>query len=412
MARLNLRPFLPLFLAAAGCGQEFIGDELDELGDGETAADTDPGTDPGTNPDPEPDPEPAPDYEDLTELEYATLRAQLYCEAVRACEPDAACNIVPGTFMAGDCEGYSRVQASTCLTDADNMLAAMNASPSESECVAAMNPVSCGAVLFTDESKETCIPPGNEEGRPIREQGHALLPTLVSGNGWAQGDCDLHNDRAARAWTRAAQSEHGSIPAFARLSQELMAHAAPPQLIARCHAAALDEIAHAQLCLDMARSFGAGEIDFGALPMPKPRVATLEELALEALEEGCLGEGVAAMRARISAERSSGKVSAVLTQIAEDETRHAELAWATLDWMLGQDASLAPILTARLAQLEAQREVVDPSTDGPMLERFGLLQGSTRAAVSNAVLDQIIAPTLRCLIAKHTRAQASAAAVA
>jgi hypothetical protein len=407
MARLNLRPFLPLFLAAAGCTQSLVIEEdFPEVGDEDAV----PETDPDTEADPDAEAEEGPLYEDLTEDEYTLLRRDLYCEAIWACEPDAACDLSPLTFASDECSAFVPEQAATCLTDVDNMLAALSASPSEDECVAAMHPLSCAFVMVADEASDTCFPPSEEEGRPIREQGSALLPTIVSGNAWAQADCDLQNDAAAKAWTRAAQSEHGSIPAFARLSQELMAHAAPPQLIARCHAAALDEIAHARLCLEMARSFGAGEIDFGALAMPTPRIPTLEQLALEALEEGCFGEGVAAMRAHVSVERCAGQVAETLSQIAEDETRHAQLAWATLDWMLGKDASLAPILIARLEQLSAQRLAVEPASDGPNLERFGLLQRSTRAAVSNAVLDQIIAPTLRCLIAKHTHASAQAIA--
>ena len=56
----------------------------------------------------------------------------------------------------------------------------------------------------------------------------------------------------AMHWEAAATAEHASVAAFARHSMQLMALAAPMQLIRDAHEAALDEIRHARLSFALA----------------------------------------------------------------------------------------------------------------------------------------------------------------
>ncbi len=121
-----------------------------------------------------------------------------------------------------------------------------------------------------------------------------------------------------------ASAEQESVPAFARVALQLWAHGAPPELIARAHQAALEEIDHA-------RRLGA---DFGALPLPKLEVGTLTELAVESLKDGVWGEGRAAAAA---AKRAELETDPALREhwavIARDELRHAELARDVVRWV-------------------------------------------------------------------------------
>lgn len=387
MTRYNLAPFLTLFLAAAGCdGADDLDAEygINNAGDEENDA----------------------LYENVDSVDFAQLRAQLYCEALHACEPDAECAPNSWRWRADECESYDAVQGAECLTAADNMVNSLTGGSSANACVDAMNPIECNGVIYADVDKASCDTFDEEGGRPIRDAGEVLLPEIVNGKAWSNTEAGpTEHQAAARVWLRAAQSEHGSIAAFSRLSQELMAHGAPPELIIRCHTAALDEIAHARMCLEVARSFGAGDVDFGAVPMPTPRSARLAELACEALEEGCVEEGIAAVRARVASDRCDGAISDTLRTIADDETRHAQLAWATLDWMLGEDPSLALTLVAHLDGLRRRRPAARPGEAGPNLESFGLLGAADRSAIRQDVVEQIVAPTLRSLIAKHAHAQ-------
>ena len=59
-------------------------------------------------------------------------------------------------------------------------------------------------------------------------------------------DLSLLNKRARHLLEKAAQEEHASIAAFARLTLQLMALGAPPELISASIRAQADELSHAQ----------------------------------------------------------------------------------------------------------------------------------------------------------------------
>src|SRR5262249_21588545 len=142
--------------------------------------------------------------------------------------------------------------------------------------------------------------------------------------------------RAALAahWEREAAFEHASVAAFARASLALLAAGAPPDLVAATHAAAIDEIEHARLGYALASAYGAEPRGPAALPAAAPPFSgSLEDLAVETLIDACAGESAAALALReaSAAVRDEG-VRAVLSRIADDEERHAELAFRTVAW--------------------------------------------------------------------------------
>jgi hypothetical protein len=79
---------------------------------------------------------------------------------------------------------------------------------------------------------------------------------------------------------------------------------------------------------------------------------SFSELARTTFVEACVGETLGAIDARERAAAASPALRAVLLRIADDEERHAELAWATLAWavrMGGEEARHA--LESTLAEL-------------------------------------------------------------
>jgi hypothetical protein len=120
--------------------------------------------------------------------------------------------------------------------------------------------------------------------------------------------------------------EHASVAAFARLSLSLLAFGAPPDLVARAHEAALDEIRHAQISFARA---GGGAIGPGPCPAFAELRAhrSLVELAEETFVDGCVGETIASLKLRLH-----GDGDATLREMARDEERHAELAWRIVEW--------------------------------------------------------------------------------
>lgn len=71
---------------------------------------------------------------------------------------------------------------------------------------------------------------------------------------------------AARRWLAAARDEHASIGTFGRLALELLDLGAEADLVRRAHAAALDEIRHAEACLRLASRHGAGQVAIARMP--------------------------------------------------------------------------------------------------------------------------------------------------
>jgi hypothetical protein len=182
-------------------------------------------------------------------------------------------------------------------------------------------------------------------GRPLLHEGRARFAPARRGAGWSAGGLAVDRsglspataERLGRAWLRDALAEHASVASFARFALELMALAAPAELVQAAHRAALDEVVHARLCFALAESYlGAplapGPIDLGgAVAVSSDACEVAERLA----REGCVGETLSAMdlgeRLRQARDPAVRRVLAVL---ARDETRHAELAWRALAWLV------------------------------------------------------------------------------
>jgi hypothetical protein len=219
--------------------------------------------------------------------------------------------------------------------------------------------VDCGPVVeggnccyLIKEQPQVC-PPG---GRPFFIGEEARTAAAAPGDrGWGEGEAppstaDLDAaERAAlaEAWTSAALDEHASIASFSRFSLELMAMGAPADLVAQAHRAALDEVRHARLCFALAEGYRGHAIapsrfPFGASVDLSSDLATL---AAATAREGCIGETVSALIAAEQLARAQDPaVRRALAAIAEDEARHAELAWRTVAWAIeegGEDVRAA-----------------------------------------------------------------------
>lgn len=155
----------------------------------------------------------------------------------------------------------------------------------------------------------------------------------------------------------AAHLEAASVPAFARLARELAAHGAPRRLVRAAAAACADEVRHARTMSRLANLRGATPANV-LLDDAAPAVRPLLAVAIENAVEGCVRETFGALSAlhqgRAAADRA---IARALRRIAEDETRHAELAFSVARWI---DARLSPPERAavRAAQTAAARELV------------------------------------------------------
>ncbi len=199
---------------------------------------------------------------------------------------------------------------------------------------------------------------GGCTGRPLRHRGRTLRAAPEPGEGWiaaggpdASGLSDADRETLAELWLAQASEEHASIAAFSKLSIALQAMGAPPELLRRTHRAALEEIAHATLCYSAAQAYAGRPLSPGAMPelLRAEEGPSLQRMAIESLEDGCLGEGISALEADYRLSRATDPVvRRTLAAIARDEAGHAALAWDVLEWCLraGGDPERRAVLRA------------------------------------------------------------------
>jgi len=131
-----------------------------------------------------------------------------------------------------------------------------------------------------------------------------------------------------------AHLEAASVPAFERLLAELRAHGAPEALQSAALRAIDDERRHAELMQAQARRCA---VSVRAVEIEPLQPRSLFAMAVENVVEGCVRETWAALVAMHQAQAAEDpRVRALMAEIAADETRHAELAWAVDAWVRTQ----------------------------------------------------------------------------
>jgi len=201
---------------------------------------------------------------------------------------------------------------------------------------------------------------GMAHGRPLRVGRRRVTPAIRATQDWSKGpEPDTTNlDAATREaltelWLHDAKAEHASVPAFARVAWQLAALGAPPDLIARTHQSALEEIDHAQRCFALASSYAQTalgpmsmpELTTGMGKLPRDRVRALTAIATETLADGALLESYSAALARVGLDDVvDAAARETLERIALDETGHAELAWDIIAFCV--DAGGSPVVRA------------------------------------------------------------------
>ena len=199
-------------------------------------------------------------------------------------------------------------------------------------------------------------------GRPLRASDGIVVAPAVRRDDWLAASLltvsALPDATRAAQWLVDAAAEHASVASFARASLQLLALGAPADLVSDVHAAALDEIAHARTCYALAARRGATTNGPGPLAVDRaPLATTLEGFVRDTFLDGCVAETLAAIDVRRRAEDGDAIERAALIAIADDEDRHAELAWRMLAWAVRGGGA-----TARAALATALRDLA-PSDD-------------------------------------------------
>jgi hypothetical protein len=159
--------------------------------------------------------------------------------------------------------------------------------------------------------------------------------------------------------------------------------------------------------MGLAAAYGDAPVAPGPFPFAgRVEVAAhLADIAARAVREGCIGETLAAILAAEQLARATDPaVRAALAIIAEDEARHAELAWRTVAWAIesGGAAVLAAVTNA-FAEAMAELPVLEET--GPFEEALadhGRLDAtSAREALTRAMAD-VVRPAAKALLGGRT----------
>lgn len=181
------------------------------------------------------------------------------------------------------------------------------------------------------------------DGRPFLVQGERRVASVFGAD---------QADAAPGEWLASARLEHASVAAFARLTLQLMSLGAPAELLRDVQLAALDELRHADFFFELASRQAGQRLEPGALDV----AGALDDFSLAGLIEsnlleGCIGETLAAEQLRERAARSSdAALQAELLQIADDETRHAALAFRILRWCRERAPELTRAVLSRVLE--------------------------------------------------------------
>jgi hypothetical protein len=244
-------------------------------------------------------------------------------------------------------------------------------------------------------------------GNAARGDWRALIaaPSLESLDEQTRGELGSY-------WAHVGAMEHASIAAFARFTLQLLSLGAPATLLEDTQAAMADETEHARLCYGLASAYlgqavGPAPLDVGGALQAMDAASILAD----AIREGCIGETVASMEAAEAAACAEDPaLRAVLLRIAEDEARHAELAWRFVRWAVSRDASLRAAAVRVFAEATAEaRGAMPPEAEDLAWLACGRVTPAVHRRLHEQAMLRVVAPCARALLAAPPVEAASAA---
>lgn len=356
---------------------------------------------------------------------YGPGGSQTSCVCSYSCAGDSDCGDGYVCACSG-VSGESRCISATCTTNDDCPSGECSLSVYDDGCgsVASLH---CRSDVDSCRTADDCTDGGNNVqcavdhgggpfsclgttcaiGRPLLVDGSIRATRTTGREGWSGASVNPKTeglspeliDALAAKWSDVAAMEHASVASFARFTLQLMALGAPSDLLAATQQAASDEVEHARMAYAVASAYAGRSIGPDALDLAGVRIETDRATVLRGLiEEACVGEAIGVAEARAYAETSSDRAIAdLLNQVANDEQRHAALAWRTLRWMLnGADERIIAI--ARDAfERAAESMRLQPAVAGPFAEEHGLWPADRIAELRRKAVDEVVMPCARAL---------------
>ncbi len=275
--------------------------------------------------------------------------------------------------------------------------------------------IACGPLPSTPESCCYEVVGGCAVGRPFTVEGVARKAAVAGETGWSAPmvpslmEVDpITRAALAAAWTEEGCTEHASVASFSRMALELLSLGAPAQLVEDTLQAALDEKRHATAAFGLAGAYGGSPVGPGRLDIARALdTSETGDIAEHLAAEGCIAETVsAALVAEARARATCPVVKAHLAIVAEEEERHAVLAWRQLAWILGQHDAGADV-RRRVACVFANAEryvglgATATGGDPNRLRAHGQLPAADKRIVAQGVLSGVVRSAAAALLNGH-----------
>jgi hypothetical protein len=211
--------------------------------------------------------------------------------------------------------------------------------------------------------------------------------------GWIEARASRRGGPLGRYFALAARLEAGAVEAFRDLGRELAEHEAPSALRREVDRAIDDAARHARVLTALARRFG------GVVRAPRVRARSprsLFELARHNAAEGCVREAFGALVAlRQGRAAEDASVALIMGHIADDEIRHASLAFRVDRWAAARlgEGERGAVEEARRA---AQRQLLEEAAHEPAEEPValaGLPSAGEALALARGLGARLVVPS-------------------
>jgi hypothetical protein len=200
---------------------------------------------------------------------------------------------------------------------------------------------------------------------------------------------DERSDGLGHTLAAMAHLEAASVLAFEQLAEQLAELDAPADVLERCRVAANDERNHARWLSKLAERHGATVRE----PRFDARAHDRLAIAMHNAVEGCVHEAFAALVAAVVARVGESPVlRRIYARIAEDETRHGQLAWDLHQWFMSRlsPSEQTQIETAKREALARLPDRVDWLAELP--REFGSVSRSTAHQLAHNFAGALASP--------------------
>jgi len=241
-------------------------------------------------------------------------------------------------------------------------------------------------------------------GRPFIQENQPVVASLNRSNGsWKRNDIGVvggtkkQRQFAGQFYLDVARYEHASVASFNRFALELIKFGAPAHLVQQAQMAAMDEIRHAQSAFAIANQLLSENLQPGEMAIQCQLASSLEKFTSAVLEEAAIQETLAVL---LAAEQlrivQDPMIKSYLQEVVVEESRHSELAFATLRWCIEKGGeSIKTLIRNRL-----NSEIVLETNNYPeqAIAALGLPSQSDLKDIVQVGIERVIRPSLLSLL--------------